>query len=54
MKSTWNEVNNGPLTYAWQGSDLEMLISSPDIRIRLRHPGAAIQNCFLFPKNFTE
>jgi hypothetical protein len=30
MKSTWNEVNNGPLSYSWQCSDLEMLIPSWD------------------------
>jgi hypothetical protein len=30
MESTWNEVDNGPLSYSWQGSDLEMLIPSWD------------------------
>jgi hypothetical protein len=30
MDSMWNEVRNGPLSYSWQRSDLEMLISSWD------------------------
>jgi hypothetical protein len=32
MESMWNEVNNGPLTYSWQCSSLEMLIPSWDTR----------------------
>jgi hypothetical protein len=28
LKNTWNEINNGSLSYSWQHSDLEMLIPS--------------------------
>jgi hypothetical protein len=40
MESTWNEVNNRPLNYSWQRSDLEMLILSCD--------APCIQACRLF------
>jgi hypothetical protein len=36
MESTWNEVNNSPLSYSWQRSDLEMLIPSWDILDNVR------------------
>jgi hypothetical protein len=40
MESMWNEVNNGPLNDFWQGSDLEMLISSWDTReVRIHQHG---------------